>query len=286
MRKGPLHGGPFFFHMRVMLVTLVTPVLHRLVVTAALSAILLSSCTPSEKDGQGDPGVFKAATAALDKRLTAVRDYTFEGTARHVETGAAMPITYAFLQPQFARGTIDIPATDPAGAPSKGQTVVFDGTTIVALDHAAKTFGRVDNSVDADVFLLALHNAFAEFACEGWRPPLLKKEGTSARAHEGTWILTVAIKDETLKEEQLVLRASDGAFVEKRTLDKAGKVVASTTVVEELDDPATGLKLPKKWRRVSPAGTFEVELAKATVNAGIVKEAFTTAVPEGYKQGT
>jgi hypothetical protein len=256
-----------------------------LVATFALAAALTSiACDRDAPAGAGDPAVLKAATTALDKRLAAVRDYQFEGTARHIESGASMPITYAFLQPQFARGTINVPAGE--GAPTTGQTVIFDGTTIVALDHAAKQFGRVDNAVDADVFLLALHNAFAEFACEGWRPPLIKKEGTTAVAANGQWVLTIAIRDDVLKEEQLVLRASDGAFVEKRTLDKSGKVVASTTVIEELDDPATGLKLPKKWRRVSPQGTFEVELAKATVNAGIAKEAFTTAVPEGYKQGT
>jgi hypothetical protein len=256
-----------------------------LVVTTVIATLIATLACDRAPSTQGDPAVFKAATAALDKRLAAVRDYQFEGTARHVETGASMPITYAFMQPQFARGTIDVPM-DALAAPGKGQTVVFDGTTILALDHAAKTFGRVDNSVDPDVFLLALHNAFSEFACEGWRPPLLKKDGTIATANNGQWILTIAIQDDTLKEEQLVLRARDGAFVEKRTLDKTGKVVASTTVVEELDDAATGLKLPKKWRRVSPQGTFEVELAKATVNAGIAKEAFTTAVPEGYKQGT
>lgn len=261
------------------------PSLASIASIAVIAVIAIGAgCDRDTRAGTGDPAVFKAATAALDKRLAAVRDYRFEGTARIVETGASMPITYAFLQPQFARGTMDIPAGDVA--PSKGQTVVFDGTTIVALDHAAKQFGRVDNSVDPDVFLQALHNAFAEFACEGWRPPLLKRESTQAIAANGQWILTIAIRDDTLKEEQLVLRASDGAFVEKRTLDKAGKVVASTTVIEELDDPASGLKLPKKWRRVSPAGTFEVELAKATVNAGIAKEAFTTAIPEGYKQGT
>lgn len=274
-----------FFHTHGM--TLI--VQRALVVTLALAVagtLAIACDRTSNAAAAGDPAVFKAATAALDKRLAAVRDYQFEGTARHVETGASMPITYAFIQPQFARGTIDIPAADAPGAPTKGQTVVFDGTTILALDHAAKTFAKVDNSVDADVFLLALHNAFAEFACEGWRPPLLKKEGTSASTANGQWILTMPIRDDELKEEQLVLRTSDGAFVEKRTLDKAGKIVASTTVLEELDDPATGLKLPKKWRRVSPQGTFEVELAKATVNAGIAKEAFTTAVPEGYKQGT
>ncbi len=257
-----------------------------LVVTFALAAITSTACDKGAPAHAGDPAVLKAATTALDKRLAAIRDYQFEGTARVVETGASMPITYAFLQPQFARGTINVFAPSGEAGPTTGQTVTFDGTTILALDHAAKAFGRVDTSMDSDQFLLALHNSFSEFACEGWRPPLIKKEGTHAIAANGQWVLTIAIRDDQLKEEQLVLRASDGAFVEKRTVDKAGKVVASTTVLEELDDPATGLKLPKKWRRVSPQGTFEVELAKATVNAGIAKEAFTTAVPEGYKQGT
>lgn len=252
-----------------------------LVLALALAAILPACDRDRDRDRDrpsSDAAVFKAATQALDKRLAAIRDYTFEGTARQIGDGnASMPITYAFLQPQFARGTI--------GTADKGQTVVFDGTAILALDHAARTFARVDNSIDPDLFLLNLHQAFSEFACEGWRPPLIKPQGTTAAASDGKWLLTIAIDDDTLKEEQLVLRAQDGGFVEKKTFDKAGNVVASTRVLEELDDPATGLKLPKKWQRTMGGQTFEVELSTATVNRGIRREDFSTAVPEGYKQG-
>lgn len=253
------------------------PMTRRLAALAlAIPFALLNAACDRAQPSVSDAAVFAAATAALDKRLAAVRDYSFEGTAKIV--GAAeLPIAYAFMQPQFAKGTL---GTD--------QTVVFDGTTILALDHAGKTFAKVDRSVGDEQFLLALHNAFSEFACEGWRPPLIKPNGTVAQVSpDGSqWILTTALADDELKEDQLVLRALDGAFVEKRTLDKKGNVVASTRVLEELDDPATGMKLPKRWVRKGPAGALEIALTKASVNAGIAREAFLATVPEGYNPGS
>lgn len=246
--------------------------------------LVIACCDRAGSPGASDAAVFAAASAALDKRLAAVRDYSFEGTASFVaerpvagSQSAPLAITYAFMQPQFAKGTL--------GA---GQTVIFDGTTILALDHEGKTFAKVDRSVGDENFLLALHNAFSEFACEGWRPPLLKPKGTNARvsADGSQWILSTALNDEELKEDQLVLRAADGAFLEKRTIDKKGNVVATTRVLEELDDPATGMKLPKRWQRTGAAGTLEIALTKATVNAGIAREAFLATVPQGYNPGS
>jgi outer membrane lipoprotein-sorting protein len=220
-----------------------------------------------------DPRVLAAATHVLNKRLAAINDYSFEGTARLVG-GAEVAVTFAFLQPQFARGTV--------GA---DQTAIFDGERIVVIDDESKTFAKVERSVGDENFLLALHNAFSEFACEGWRPPLLKPKGTVATVSGAQWILTTAIVDDEIKEEQLVLRASDGAFVEKRTLDKGGNVVATTRVLAELDDVETGLKLPSRWERTGRAGSFMMSITKARVNTGIARDTFKTTIPDGYRPG-
>lgn len=238
---------------------------------------------PAAPANAGNPEVFAAAQARLNQRLGAVRDYALEGTAKNLDTGAEIHFTYVFAQPQFARATL---RTD-AGAPDPRETVVFDGEALVMLDHGTKTAQRLDKSVGEENLLLAIHQAFADLACEGWRPPLLRPRGTLASAGQGPdgqprFTLTVPIDDAELKEEQVVLRGTDGSFVEKQTLDRQGNAVAYTRVLEDLIDPTTGLTFPRRWEKKGVAGRFEVALQKATVNAGIVPEMFSTALPEGY----
>lgn len=242
--------------------------------TLCLAVLALASC--ARGGPAGDPAVLAAAKASLEKRLAVVRDYSFEGTAQ-LTNGAQTAFTYAFMQPAFAKATL-----------GTQQSVVFDGTMILALNHEGKTFMKVDKSIGDEEFLLALHGAFSDFACEGWRPPLVKPNGTiaSVSADGSQWILTTTLDDATLKENLLVLRAKDGAFLERRTIDRQGNTVALTRVLEELDDPATGLKLPKRWQRTGPAGSLDLSLGRVTVNGGIAREAFLPTIPEGYKPGS
>lgn len=254
-----------------------------LVALLASFGVACDTAPPAAPANAGNPEVFAAAQARLNQRLAAVRDYALEGTARNLDTGAELRFTYVFAQPQFARATL---RTD-AGTPEPRETVVFDGEALVMLDHGTKTARRLDKSGGEENLLLAIHQAFADLACEGWRPPLLRPRGTLASAGQGPdgqprFTLTVPIDDAELKEEQVVLRGTDGSFIEKQTLDRQGNAVAYTRVLEDLVDPTTGLTFPRRWEKKGAAGRFEVALQKATVNAGIVPEMFSTTFPEGY----
>lgn len=216
--------------------------------------------------------VLAALQKRLDQRLTAVRDFTIAGTARE---GAGVPLSfsYTFAQPRFARAAI--------GA---DQSVVFDGKALLALDHRARVAARMDASSRGDEgLLLALHQTFADFACEGWRPPLLRPGVTRAAASaDGSRIdVVVPIDHPELLEERLSFRV-DGSFLERRTLDREHGTVAWTRVLEEIKDPATGLLFPKRWERGGPEARVEVSLTTTAVNVGVAASSFSSDVPEGY----
>lgn len=223
--------------------------------------------------------VLAAATQAIEQRTAAVRDYALTGSATDLATKQAVPFSYAFAQPTFAKAT--------AGTT---QVTAFDGASLVMIDHAQKTARRQDaKGMPEEQLLMTLNALFADFVVEGWRPPMLRPHGVNARverAPEGErWVISVPIEDDTLAEQRVTLRSSDGAFLEKAFLDKGGKIVARVHVVEELKDPATGLSFPKVWERTTPEGSFRMALDGAVVNGGLAKEQFTVAVPEGYRTG-
>ncbi len=246
-------------------------------ILGALALVLAGACSKPAGDGGA---VMAAATQAIERRSAAVRDYVLTGTATDLATGKALPFTYSFAQPTYTKATV--------GA---DQVTAFDGAAVVMIDHAQKVAQRQDiKGLKEEDLLLSLNALFADFTVEGWRPPLLRPRGMTARSEHTAdgerWVISVPIDDDTLAEQRVTLRAPDGAFLEKAFLDKAGKVVAGVTVVEELKDAGTGLSFPKVWERTGPQGRVRVTLEGATVNGGLAKEQFTLAVPDGYRVGT
>lgn len=241
------------------------------------TALALAACGKSA--GGGGPEL-AAATAAIERRTAAIRDYALAGTATDLGTGKALAFTYAFAQPTYTKATV-----------GTEQVTTFDGTAVVIVDHANKVAQRQEvKGQKEDELLLSLNALFADFTVEGWRPPLLRPRGMTARTERGAdgerWLISVPIDDDTLAEQRVTLRAPGGEFVEKAFLDKSGKVVAGVKVLEEMKDAGTGLSFPKVWERTGPQGRFKVVLDGATVNAGLAKEQFTIAVPDGYRIGT
>jgi outer membrane lipoprotein-sorting protein len=253
---------------------MITRVLSSVVVVAAIAA-----CTSGSAPPAGGAAVFAQAQAGLNKRVAAVHDYVLEGTAKDLGAHVEKKFTLAFSQPQFLRATL-----------GEEQTLVFDGNALVLLDHTTKRAQRLDKSAGEEQLLLALYQAFADITVEGWKPPLLRPKATSGAVTAGPdgerWTLTTPIDDATLKEEQVVLRTADASFVEKKTLDRAGNAVAFTKVLEDLTDPATQMRFPKRWEKQGATGHFEIALSKATVNAGVAPESFQTTLPSGYQMAT
>ena len=236
-------------------------------------------CSGKPQSEREDPAVLTAALGAIQHRMAQVRDYELEGSVEDVASGQTLRFRYAMQQPQLAAATI-------VGA----RSFVFDGKVLAVFDEADKSAVRRDLSGNEQTLLLTLHEIFSQFVCEGWRPPLLKPQGTRAFVSTDKdgdrWQLRVPIEDAKLAENRIVLRAPGGDFVSREVVDKAGAVVFSTRVLEEYLDPATGLRFPRAWEVSSPAGggTQRVRLEKITVNGGIAAERFRTEIPAGFTE--
>jgi len=212
----------------------------------------------------------KAVTALLDARYAKITDFSLEGTAE--QGNEKLPYTYVMKQPSFVRAQIG------------GTAITFDGKALLLVDNDKKTAEKKDlSSYDDAGKLMLIHQAFANFVCEGWRPPLLRPSGfTVVETGGDRWNITVPVDDATVKEQRLVLKKASGELVEKSIVDKSGTVLASTKVTEELLDPTTGLDFPKAWAQTGPGGDVKIHVDKATVNAGFAADLFKTDVPEGY----
>ena len=248
------------------------------VVVLLLASLCASSCTrePPPPPPEAPPSpVVADALSALGRRLAAVRDYSLEGLVEEEATRQQLRFRYAMQQPSFSSGEL----FDAAGA--RARAFVFDGKVLAIVDDGTKTVTRRDLSGNEEQMLLALHEIFSQFVCEGWRPPLIKPQGTLGVVEGDRWVLTVPIVDEVLHSQRLVLR-KDGAFVKKELLDDRGVAAATTAVVEEWIDPETGLAFPRVWSHTERGATQRVTLTSMAVNAGVDAARFSTATPAGY----
>jgi outer membrane lipoprotein-sorting protein len=233
----------------------------------ALALVLVAACARAP---EGDPAVAAAVQKALAARLQKVHDYRVSGVVEDVTSKERLAFTYAMKQPGFMKATL-----------GDTRAFVYDGKTLAVHDAPSKVALQRDlGTLDEPSQLMLLHDTFGDFVCEGWRPPLLKPRGFTARVEGDRFIVTVPIDDGTVAEQRLVLRQSDGAFLEKSLRDKSGRSLSTTRVVEELQ--ADGLAFPRVWEREDASGKYRVVLEKAEVNVGINADEFSTRPPEGY----
>ena len=240
------------------------------ITASLLISIALAGCPKAHVDAHVDPKL-AAVTAALDKRFGAIKDISIAGTA--AQGAETSPFTYEMKQPQFVRATLG------------PHSFTFDGKALLVRDDDAKVAQRKDLAgVDEPTRLLMLHQAFSRFACEGWRPPLIRPTGAHVDDAAGRWTVVVPIDDSELKEERLVLKQGTADFVEKSIVNKAGAPVTSTKVTAELVDPTTKMTFPKAWETTGGDGNgLKMSIDKAVVNGGLDAARFNTDVPAGYK---
>lgn len=251
----------------------------RVLLPGLLVVAAVAGCPKDTAVGSVDNGadVVKAAIEAQNVRVGAVRDYAVEGAVVDKGSGQSMKFRYAMQQPSYSVGELLDGNGDVARA------FVFDGKVLAVVDAATKSVTHQDFSKNEEQMLLTLHEIFSQFVCEGWRPPLIKPQGTTGASVDGAVVLTIPVDDPAVSAQRLTLK-SDGAFAKKELLDKGGNVLTSTTVLDEVKDPATGLLFPKKWSHSENGSTQEVELSAFKVNAGVDPARFNTnAVPTGYQ---
>jgi outer membrane lipoprotein-sorting protein len=243
---------------------------------AALSLLVVLAAGCTRAPPQNDSAVVVAAAlASWNQRLAAVHDYAVEGEVGDVATKQTLRFRYAMQQPSFSAGEL----LDATGA--RARAFVFDGKVLAIVDDATKTVTRQDLSQNEEQMLFTLHEIFSQFVCEGWRPPLIKPQGTTGLRQENHIVLSIPIVDDALASQRLLLK-DDGAFVSKELLDKSGRAVSSTRVLEEVVDDGTKLSFPKRWSHTEGASTQEVTLSKIAVNQGVDAQRFSTELPAGF----
>ena len=178
------------------------------------SVLVLAACPRAAEATTEGPAVFAAVQGALNKRLEIIHDVAVEGSIKD-PAGTTLGFRYAMQQPAFSVGEL----LGPDGAPMR--TFVFDGSQLVVIDHATRTLLRQDLSHDEEQMLLTLHQVFAPFVCEGWRPPLLKATGTLASRTGDVVTLTVPVGEGGVKH-QVVHVKPDGSFIDKADFSREG----------------------------------------------------------------
>ncbi len=251
----------------------------RLLATLTFFSLFAPGCTRDVGVGPvADQSVVTAAIAAWNQRLGAVRDFAVEGEVSDVSSKQKLRFRYAMQQPTFSAGEL----LDGSGA--RTRAFVFDGKVLAIIDDSTKTVIRQE-AAEEEQMLLALHEIFSQFVCEGWRPPLIKPQGSTGMRDGDQLVLTVPIVDDKLQSQRLTLNA-DGSFVKKEILDKNGTVVANTTVLDTFVDAATRLSFPKSWSHSEGGSTQTLTLTKTAVNQGVDADRFSTAVPTGFSMRT
>ncbi len=223
-----------------------------------------------------DAQLLQHTLAALQGRMDAVRDLEVEGEIRDAQ-GARLGFSYAQQQPGKIEGVLR------DGNNNKARAFVFDGEVLAIVDVGTETVVKKNLAGDEEGTLLLLHEVFSQFVCEGWRPPLIKQSGTHAVAQGDDVLLTVAIGDSGLKEQQVRLKKS-GAFLSKQTVRDDGSVAASTVVLDTATDAGTGLEFPTSWRVQEGTETGTVTLSSWRVNQGVHADRFSTKTPPGYTE--
>lgn len=251
-----------------------------------LPALLVAALTAGvgcsddgKKGGEKSVLALSDARTAIAERTKKVADYRYRGTATTLDGGEKAEFTYQLKQPGMLRA--DIEGID--------QSYVFDGQNLVVIDRKGKRVVKRDLKKMGDLAVVTtLHQFFGDYACEGWKPPLLRtKKGLNAGAVEKedqglVWVLTTPVDDKDLKEVRYTLRAPTADFLKKEWIAKDGSLWASTAVLEEHKDERTGLSFPKTWEHKGPQRKYRVELRDIEINKGLPGEPFVAKAPEGF----
>jgi outer membrane lipoprotein-sorting protein len=258
------------------------------------SVAAVSGCSDSPPAEPADGKAAKTGDLTLSdvqtsvaERTKKIADYAYSGTATTLDGGESVAFSYRLKQPGMLRA--DIAGID--------QSYIFDGQHLAVIDRANKrvlkrTFnkgGDSKGSEDGLAVVTALHQFFGDYACAGWKPPLLRTKAgqnsatlTKLPSGERVWVLTTLLDDADLKEVRYTLRFPQADFLKKEWIKKDGGLWASTEVVEEHRDERTKLRFPKVWEHKGPQRKFRVEIKDIEINQGLSPELFIVTAPEGF----
>ena len=268
----PLEDGSEAMRMQIMAPALCT------------LSLLCSACQKPKEvgepfDGPSDVNAQAQMLAALEQRSANLNDFSYRGVVENEDASHKSTFAFRFQQPGKMWANLD----------DVSLTYVFDGTWLAIIDHNKKRVLKQDISPkDPATRLAALHELFRQFSVEGWRAPLLRLQQDRLRVTEANesservWEVRSPIDDDELAEVRYRFSAPSADFLSKEFIDKQGRVVAFTKVMQSTSDAASKGKFPIAWEQRNAKGFLRVRLSEWRVNPGLSPDAFSSKVPDGY----
>jgi outer membrane lipoprotein-sorting protein len=242
----------------------------------AVPLLLLCACPKPAPETQST--LLSKVKVGLSERDAKLTSYRLAGATR--EQGLVGTFEFTYRAPNKVRGQLIKP---------QRRTYAFDGSRLYDLQPDEKRFTAYELKLPQEKAALYLNQTFAPFASEGFRAPLLLREGVTAtrvalpRAPEAVEVVMVT-KDEAGQALTVTYRLRWPAldFLGKKS-ELAGQV-EEVRVEEETCDETLKMCFPKKythWEGANPVAT--TELSRVEVNPQIPAGEFTLHAPEGFE---
>ena len=248
--------------------------MRRLLLPVPLLFALAACPKPAPEGGKNLLSQVKAGLAERDAKVSS---YRLVGATR--EQGLEAGFEFSYRAPNKMRGQLTRP---------QRRTFSFDGAKLFDLQQDEKRFTAYEMKLPPEKSALFLTQTFSPFASEGYRVPLLLREGvTVTRTAHPKAPEAVEVKMETKDEAGQTLsvvyhlRWPALDFLGKRS--ETGGQVVEVRVDEEHCEEALKMCFPKKltqWDGKNPIAT--TVLSKVEINPQIPAGEFTLSAPEGF----
>ncbi len=247
----------------------------RLSVLALSTAVALGCPKKVEEDSSS---LLSQVKQGLTERDNKVSSYHLKGVTR--EMGLEASFEFFYRSPNKMRGVLTAP---------QQRIISYDGEQLFDQSLDEKHFTTFAIKLPPEKRALFLTQSFAPFASEGYRTPLLLRDGvqvvkgTHPKGPQ-TVEMTMAARSEGGQDVSVtyVLRWPSLDFLAKRV--KAGQETQETRVDEEHCEEKLKMCFPKKLTQVQGATSVATtSLTVVEINPALPADTFTLKPPEGYE---
>ncbi len=247
----------------------------------ALALSALGGCTcPREA-----PAPAARSEGALSEAMKALTEREARLTSYHVvadssEGGAVGHHEFFYRAPDRVRGVVTAPMP---------MTLAFDGRRLYRLAPAEKKLAVYTLKLSPERGAMLLASNFTPFVPEGYRAPLVPREGTIAKRVKDprgpdAWEISTTVSEggDRVADITYLLRIPNADFLRKVVKTAAG--VEVTEVEDELCDEKRRLCLPKRvvTRDGDRAVLHTLTLSSIELGVDLPGDTFAVEAPEGY----
>jgi outer membrane lipoprotein-sorting protein len=244
---------------------------------AACSLLLLLAGCPKKDETTAQ--LLSQVKQGLTDRDSKVQSYRLAGMTR--EQGLEAKFEFEYRAPNKMKGELKSP---------QARTFSYDGEKLFEVLPDEKKFVAYDMKLPPEKSALFLTQTFSPFAPEGFRAPLLLREGlTVSRSTHPKAPEAIEVKLATVDEAgqslnvTYVFRWPALDFLSKKM--ESGGNVMEVRVDDEQCEAALKLCFPRQlthWEGKNPAAT--TTMSKIEINPIIPNGQFTLVAPEGFEE--